>query len=64
MPADPNCDEETAAIRFGDGFAARFGRPSPRFFAGSLGDAVEISCHRPAKEVVGLILSLYIELEP
>ena len=54
MPDDPSCDEETAAIKFGEGFAGRFGRPSPRFFAGSLGDALEMSCHRPAKEV-GLI---------
>jgi len=51
LTPDEYSDEAMGGIKFAEEFAARYGTPHPRFFPGSLSDALKESCQQSAKKV-------------
>ncbi|SPP73937.1 FAS-associated factor 1 isoform X1 [Drosophila guanche] len=51
-------DETTGSSQFVENYQSRFGEPYPEFFVGSLESALQLACHKPAKE--RKLLAIYL----
>ncbi|EDW35466.1 GL17286 [Drosophila persimilis] len=51
-------DETTGSTQFVANYRSRFGEPYPEFFDGSLDNALQLACHKPAKE--RKLLAIYL----